>query len=284
MTPNSPSGRRPTVALVTRDGELVLDQSYPKFEANLPVKEITGGSYVTRFAHTKEDLLAIQRLRFEVFNLELHEGLDESFLTGLDQDRYDLHCHHILVTLAETGEVVGTYRVQTRAMADSGAGWYTASEYDLSELPGWMLDAAVETGRACVAREHRNGRVLSHLWRALASYLAWNHKRYLFGCCSLTSQDPHLAKATHEFLRAGSYLREDLSVRPLPAYSCFDEAFVADINTSVKLPPLFASYLKLGAKIVGEPAIDRAFKTIDFLALLDVGDLDPHTYRTFFER
>lgn len=278
-----PAPRR-FATLRTSDGQLVVDQAYPKFEANIPVKDIVGGSYATRFARTKEDLLAVQRLRFEVFNLELEEGLDESFVTGLDQDRFDLNCHHILVTLQETGQVVGTYRVQTRAMAQAGAGWYTASEYDLSELPDWLLDAAVETGRACVAREHRNGRVLNHLWRALASYLVWNHKRYMFGCCSLTSQDPHLAKATHEFLRAGSYLRTDLVVRPLPEFSCFAESFVADINTSVKLPPLFASYLKLGAKIVGEPAIDRAFKTIDFLALVDIGDLDPHTYRTLFER
>jgi putative hemolysin len=58
---------------------------------------------------------------------------------------------------------------------------------------------------------------------------------------------------------------------------------VADVNTTIKLPPLFASYLKLGARIVGEPALDRHFKTIDFLALLDIGDLEPATYRTFFE-
>jgi putative hemolysin len=284
VNPSSNSASQAGSGLWTRDGQLVLDQHYPKFEANIPVKDVSGGSYLTRFARTKEDLLAVQRLRFEVFNLELREGLDESYVTGLDQDCYDLHCHHILVTLQETGQVVGTYRVQTRPMALAGAGWYTASEYDLSELPEWLLDAAVETGRACVAREHRNGRVLNHLWRALAAYMAWNHKRFLFGCCSLTSQDVNLAKATHEFLRAGSYLRTDLSVRPLPEYSCFDEGFVADINTSVKLPPLFASYLKLGAKIVGEPAIDRAFKTIDFLALMDIGDLEPHTYRTLFER
>lgn len=272
------------MASPTRAAEPVRDLAYPEFEANIPVNDIVGGAYATRFARSREDLRAVQQLRFEVFNLELAEGLDESFATGLDQDRFDPHCHHILVTLQETGQVVGTYRVQTRSMAEAGVGWYTASEFDLSRLPEWLLDAAVETGRACVAREHRNGRVLNHLWRALASYLVWNHKRFMFGCCSLTSQDVHLAKSTHEFLRAGSYLRTDLLVRPLPEFACFDAEFVADINTSVKLPPLFASYLKLGAKIVGEPAIDRAFKTIDFLALLDVGDLEPHTYRTFFER
>ena len=45
------------------------------------------------------------------------------------------------------------------------------------------------------------------------------------------------------------------------------------------------SYMQIGANDRFEPAaIDRAFKTIDFLALLDIGDLEPHTYRSFFER
>jgi putative hemolysin len=270
------------VKTVTSDQRVVLAQTYPSFREQVPSQEITGGRYLTRFARDLADLKAIQRLRFEVFNLELHEGLDASFVTGLDQDQYDLACHHLLVTVADTAEVVGTYRVQTRAMAQAGAGWYTASEYDLSELPEWLLEAAVETGRACVAKEHRNGRVLNHLWKGLAAYLAHNHKRFLFGCCSLTSQDPHLAKQTHDFLAKGNFLRQDIRVPTQPAFACYDADFVADVDTSVKLPPLFASYLKLGAKILGEPALDRHFKTIDYLALLDIGDLDPHTYQTFF--
>ena len=57
-----------------------------------------------------------------------------------------------------------------------------------------------------------------------------------------------------------------------------------DPNVTVKLPSLFASYLKLRAKITGEPAIDRQFKTIDYLTLIDVADLDPKTYRAFFDK
>jgi putative hemolysin len=59
---------------------------------------------------------------------------------------------------------------------------------------------------------------------------------------------------------------------------------VPDPNVTVKLPSLFASYLKLKAKITGEPALDRQFKTIDFLTLLDVADLDPKIYRAFFDK
>jgi len=37
-----------------------------------------------------------------------------------------------------------------------------------------------------------------------------------------------------------------------------------------KIPNLLLAYLNIGAKICGPPAIDRTFKTIDFLTWLDL--------------
>jgi putative hemolysin len=44
--------------------------------------------YSTRLAKSLEDIRAAQALRFEVFNLELNEGLSESFATGRDEDPF----------------------------------------------------------------------------------------------------------------------------------------------------------------------------------------------------
>src|SRR5882672_184863 len=90
------------------DARTILGSSYPKFQELVPRNALTGGSYVTRFAESLADLKAIQRLRFEVFNVELHEGLDASYVTGLDQDQFDLACHHLMVSEASSGQVVGT--------------------------------------------------------------------------------------------------------------------------------------------------------------------------------
>lgn len=270
MAPTSPSQK------------VLTDRSYPRSRELLPTRTVTGGRYVARFAQSSEDLLAIQRLRFEVFNLELGEGLEESFATGLDQDIYDLGCHHLMVCIKATGEVVGTYRMQTRAMADAFHGLYTAGEFDLSTLPDEMLENSIETGRACVAKDHRNGRVLNMLWKGLAAYLIGSGKRYLFGCCSLTSQDPHVAKQTYELLSSGSFLHPTLETRPHPQFVCYEPGFEPDPNVTVKLPPLFAGYLRFGAKITGEPALDRDFKTIDFLTLFDIETMDERTLRAFF--
>jgi putative hemolysin len=65
----------------------------------------------------------------------------------------------------------------------------------------------------------------------------------------------------------------------LEAYECpLPELSAA----SVKIPKLLRAYLSLGAKICGPPALDREFKTIDFLTLLDLRAMDPATRRKFF--
>jgi putative hemolysin len=257
--------------------------SYPRHREACPKFMLRGGSYFARFAESEDDLRAVQRLRFEVFNLELGEGLTESFESGLDRDEYDACCHHLMVVHAQSAAVVGTYRLQTAEMAEAGAGFYTAGEFDLSSLPPALLAAAVETGRACVAAEHRNGRVITLLWKGLASYLVWNKKTVLFGCCSLTSQSPHVARQTRDFLASGGFLHPRLRTVPRPDYVCYGPDFVPDLDVTVKLPALFAAYLKLGAKVTGEPALDRQFKTIDFLALLDTDELEPTVRRTFYK-
>ncbi len=43
-------------------------------------------TYLARMARSADEVRAAQRLRFEVFNLELNEGLAESHFTGLDAD------------------------------------------------------------------------------------------------------------------------------------------------------------------------------------------------------
>jgi len=168
---------------------VIEPSAYPAFINGLPEGEIHDGRYSVRFARTREELDAVLKLRFEVFNLELGEGLESSFLTSRDLDEFDDVCHHLIVEDADSGGIVGTYRTQTGEMARDARGFYSDAEFDLSLFPAGVLEDSVELGRACVARDHRNVQVLFLLWKGLAAYAAHNRKRYLFGCCSLTSQD-----------------------------------------------------------------------------------------------
>jgi len=240
----------------------------PAFDAELP-------QYRARYARDEDDLQAIQRLRFEVFNLELGEGLAESHAMRLDRDRFDPQCHHLLVEHIDTDEIIGTYRMQTDEMAYGGEGFYSAGEFDFSAWPEDILRSSVETGRACISKEHRHRQVLLLLWKGLAGYAISNRKRYIFGCCSLTTQDEAEAGRAWEYLRQNGHLDESLALPARAHCRCNFRAPDLEGWESVELPQLFRTYLRYGAKIVGDPAIDREFQTVDYLTLVDLRRLDP---------
>jgi putative hemolysin len=249
--------------------------------ADIPRLDLRDARYDVRFAATPDDVDAALRLRYEVFNLELGEGLPASAATGRDEDEFDAVCRHLLVVDRPSGRVVGTYRLQTSEVARAGRGFYSATEFWLGGLPAAVLDDAVELGRACVARDHRNTRVLFLLWRGVAAYVAANHKQYLFGCCSLTSRDPGEGARAAAELMGNGHLHPKLRVTPRPELAC------AARDEELALPPppipkLFGMYLRQGAKVCGPPAMDREFGTIDFFVLLDVDAMDRDRHSAVF--
>ncbi len=221
--------------------------------------------YVTRLAHTEGELLQAQALRFQVFNLELGEGLAASVTLGLDVDHFDAACDHLLVIDSTTDAVVGTYRLQTGERAEQHFGYYCEREFDLTPFAPHRAQM-LELGRACVHIEHRSFAVLNALWRAIAIYARQRGSRYLIGCSSLTSQDQSVGAASYLALQK-HLAPEAFRTLPQPAYAC--DMSVAAAKPP-KIPKLLAAYLALGIKLCGPPAIDREFKTIDFLTLFDL--------------
>lgn len=264
---------------VMRKGESVIE--YQNNLRQTPPLEITDGRYVVRFARTPTEIDAALRLRFEVFNLELREGLESSHITGRDEDRFDAGCYHLLVMDRETGAVVGTYRLQTLEMAQSAAGFYCSEEFRLEQMSPEFLSGALEIGRACIALEHRNTRVLFLLWKGLAEFAVAHRKRYLFGCCSLTSQDAAEGEKARRRIENGGFYHETFFVEPRSEYVC-ESVSVAEDN-QWELPKLFLTYLRFGAKVCSPPAIDREFKTIDFLVMFDFETITEKSRRMFLE-
>ncbi len=238
----------------------------------VPELDLRQGRYRLRFARGQEDVDRAQSLRFEVFNRELGEGLAESWATRRDRDEFDPICHHLLVEDAATGELAGTYRMQTHAMAEAGRGFYSAREFALESLPREVRAGAIELGRACVAPPHRGGRALLALWRGIAEYVRWSGQRYLFGCCSLTSQSDADGWALHRELAGRGATHSELSIPARPPFEC-ERLALAPGAAAPGAPPLLDMYLRAGARVVSEPALDREFGTIDFLVLLDLASL-----------
>ena len=228
------------------------------------------GGYHLRFAKSAEDLGAIFRLRFLVFNLELGEGLQSAYQDGRDIDDFDSTCDHLIVEHGSSGHVVGTYRLQTGRVAERSLGYYSAREFDLSPYE-CIRDSLVELGRACIHRRHRSFEVLSLLWRGIADYALERKARYLIGCSSLTSQC--LQEGSDMYWRLQEFLVDPaLRTNPWPRFTIPIEASPPRISQA-NPPRLLRAYLSIGAQICGAPAIDREFGTIDFLTLLDLEKL-----------
>jgi putative hemolysin len=225
--------------------------------------------YATRLVRNADEILAAQTLRFEVFNLELKEGLAKSFATGTDEDPFDAVCDHLVVEHLPSGTIVGTYRLQTGINAQNYRGYYSAQEFEF-EVFEPLRGEIIELGRACVHRQHRNLIVLGLLWKGIADYARQHAGRYLLGCSSLTSQDPSVGASAYTDLCRHHLVTGKYRTNPLPAFDCPLEQLAAE---PPKIPKLLRAYLAIGAKICGPPALDREFKTIDFLTLLDLQTL-----------
>ena len=233
-----------------------------------PVRLLTSSAfaYTTRLARNSTEIRAAQALRFTIFNLELNEGLVESLATGLDADPFDEVCDHLLVEHVPSGEIVGTYRLQTGLSAAAHHGYYSEQEFDFRSFDS-MRAELIELGRACVHQQHRNLIVLGLLWKGIADYARQRGGRYLCGCSSITSQDPTIGASAYAELFRKHLAPVKWRTRPLPAFDCPLDQLAEE---PPKIPKLLRAYLSIGAKICGPPALDRQFKTIDFLTLLDL--------------
>lgn len=226
-----------------------------------------------------EDVRECQRLRYLVFNCELGEGLTNSDRCGLDRDGFDTVCDHLMVRDAHSGVLAGTYRMQTGYRAKGNLGYYSEQLFDFWPFEG-MRGEVLELGRACVQAEYRHTAALHMLWKGIAAYAELCHARYLIGCSSLSSQNENAGLALYRSLAERHLAEPALRTRPHAAHRCKEDCGAARIPAP---PRLFRAYLDISARVCGPPAIDREFKTIDFLTLVDLQKLPDRVRARFFQ-
>jgi putative hemolysin len=255
----------PTTAVLVQDCEGPITSS-PSFSVSL--------------AQNVADLMECQRLRFQVFNRELGEGLASSERTGLDRDQFDWVCDHLMVRDISTGVLVGTYRMQTGYRAQGNLGYYSEQLFDFAPFEP-IRGELLELGRACVHSDYRNTTALAMLWKGIASFASLCNARYMIGCSSITSQDENEGAALFEELCEKYLAPEGLRTLPKPPYRC-EPGDSASHSSALEPPRLFRAYLDISARLCGPPAIDREFGTIDFLTLLDLQVIPPRLRSRFF--
>lgn len=214
-------------------------------------------------------------LRYRVFALE--RGATVTGRSGHDTDEWDELCEHLIVRDDNSGQVVGTYRILSPAVAHAAGRSYSSGEFDLAALDPIRHDL-VEVGRSCVDPAHRNGSVISLLWSGIARYMVLSGHRYLGGCSSIYLDEGHAVAATVVRKVLGKHAGpEELRVIPRRPWR-YDDLPDAP---SAAIPPLLRGYLRLGSKVLGAPAHDPDFRTADLYVLLDMQDIDPRVVRRF---
>jgi L-ornithine Nalpha-acyltransferase len=221
----------------------------------------------------KNEIREAQRLRFQVFNLEMKKGLNASYERGLDSDDFDPFCDHLIVRDRESQEVVGTYRLLLGSRAKKHIGFYSEREFNLDKIKD--LDGEVlELGRSCARKDFRDKALIPLMWEAIAQYVKKHQVSYLFGCGSLYTTDVNEVSECFSLLKQKYYAAETIRVNPL-AGCRFDGIVPGGVvkdeqATFLKLPSLIKGYLRLGAVVCGPPALDHEFGTTDFFVLLDI--------------
>ncbi|OSC39176.1 GNAT family N-acetyltransferase [Mycobacterium decipiens] len=230
---------------------------------------------------------AAQRLRYDVFTSTPGFALPatrEAHRGGLDMDRFDEYCDHLLVRDDDSGELVGCYRMLAPAGAIAAGGLYTATEFDVRAFDP-LRPSLVEMGRAVVREGHRNGGVVLLMWAGILAYLDRYGYDYVTGCVSVPiggdGETPgSQLRGVRDFIQnrhAAPPQRRVYPYRPVRV----NGTAIDDIPPPRRpaLPPLMRGYLRLGARVCGEPAHDPDFGVGDFCLLLDKGDADTRYLR-----
>lgn len=265
-------------ALERFDSERKLHQyNVRNFEPNISFS-FERGHFIVKTADNGAELEECLKLRFDVFHKEF---MNKKRTYGVDIDKLDYACDHLVIYDKRLQKTIGTYRLNSSLYTDV---FYSAGEFEMGKLVE-LEGNKLELGRACIDRDHRTGVVIALLWRGIAEYIQRTGTKFLFGCGSIKTMEPlEIGRLTKYFIETGA-LTFEFGTCPTKKFK------VKTLNRSLEyldsnpfeyrpgeiaemIPPLFQSYLKMGAKLCGEPAIDREFHCIDFLTLVKIDEMN----------
>jgi len=227
--------------------------------------------YGVRFAASTKDLLSAQRLRHQCFVTEAGRA---PLAGGLDTDRFDGLCRHVIVE--DAGAVVATFRVMTlpdgRALRDS----YSAQSYDLTALAAFPRPM-VELGRFCISPDVTDPGEAAHILRTALGAITRIVERagagLLFGCSSFAGTDPQPYRAAFQYLAARHAAPAALApLRKAPATIPLDTGCTPSPHA---LPPLLRSYLGLGGWVSDHAVVDAEMRTLHVFTAVETARVPP---------
>lgn len=272
-------------------GETAVRLVHAPARPELPEVLARSGSLLVRLAASRADILAAQRLRYQVFYEEMSaQPTPEMAASRRDFDRFDEICDILLVedeSRPPLERVVGTYRLLLQDVAERTGGFYSESEYDLTTIRRLFSAErrGLELGRSCVHRDYRNNASIQLLWRGIACYVAAHRVGWMFGCASLPGTDPDALAPQLAFLHHGFLAPPELRATARPelhvAMDRLPKEAVDEKRVLHCLPPLIKGYLRLGGVVGDGAVVDRQFGTTDIFVLVSIDKVAPRYFSRF---
>lgn len=234
------------------------------------------GRYKARFTRRSGDILSAQRLRKLAFMGTADDG-------GVDCDKFDDICTHVLVEDRATKTLVCCFRLLPLPNGEAIGRTYSAQFYELSRLTAFRAPM-VEMGRFCVHPAWQDADILRVAWGAMTRFVDEHGVEMLFGCSSFHGTDAdtytdvfamlkerHLAprrwfpkvKAPHAFRFAQKLRRRKPDIR----------------QALSRMPPLLRSYLVMGGWVSDHAVVDRNLNTLHVFTGLEVCAIPPARQR-----
>jgi len=246
-------------------------------------------SITVRLAKTPAEIEAAQILRYKVFYEEqAAKPTPQMALVKRDFDDFDPYADHLIVVDERDGtpNIVGTYRMLSRDVAEKYGRFYTSGEYNISLI---LKSGArvLELGRSCVLPQYRTRPVLQMLWQGIADYVLDREVEMLVGCASFPGTNPKILARQLSYLYHFLLAPPELCPRALPErYVSMNMIPKDELNPREilgELPPLIKGYLRIGSLIGDGAVIDEQFNTTDVCIMLHTSIVADH-YKKHYER
>ena len=218
------------------------------------------GKYTARLSRSGADMRAAQALRYRAF-------IDPDGV-GLDQDRFDALCQHVLIE-DNAGALVAAYRLQAFDSGAQIARSYAAQFYDLARLAAYG-GRMLEMGRFCIRPGLRDPEILRTAWAMMTRIVDATGVELMFGCSSFPGTDPRAHLAGFAMLRK----RFLAPARWAPGRKAahlfvFDDELGATASLRA-VPPLLRTYLAMGGWVSDHAVVDHELGTLHVFTGLEV--------------
>ena len=239
-----------------------------------PTPQIRFDAFVT---HAPQLIEQAQRLRYRVFAQEMGAKL-KSENHGLDQDKVDEFCDHLIVFDHNEQKIVGYTRLLNQFQAKQLGYFYSQSEFQIDPVLA-LSGKFLEIGRTCVDPSCRGTAVLTILWSALAKYAQQGGYSYLIGCASISpGPNGFSVDAVYRNIDEKNLAPPSLNVRPLVPVP--DHLRCQRDESGI--PPLLKTYLRFGVQICGQPCWDPSFNVMDLFILLPLENMEKRYNNRYF--